>query len=156
MLEGAPKQKDNIITRAIYVLDKRTSDDAPITLTVFTRTDTFANGFDLIEVAQTKQISLGLTGGAKADCMMAANDAFVYAGTTADGGAVAIDKKSFALQSLGSYSLHAKLKSITADERGYVAIHFNEDYIAINPTGGIQARGGGVYEMVGTRNAWKP
>jgi hypothetical protein len=156
VLEGTPKQKNNIITRAIYVLDKRTSDNAPITLTVFTRTDTFANGLDSIAVAQTKQISLGITGGAKAACMMVANDAFVYAGTTADPGAVAIDKKSFALQPLGSSIMHSKLKSITADERGWVAIHFNEDYLLIDPAGGIEARGGGTYDMVGTRNAWKP
>jgi len=156
VLEGTPKQKDNIITRAIYVLDKRTSDDVPITLTVFTRTDTFANGNDSIKFTQTEQIPLGIMGGTKSDCAMAANDAAIYAGTTADKSAIAIDKKSFALETIIGGIPAPKLKSITADERGYVAMHFDEAFVVRGPPGDPGGTGGGDADMASTRNAWRP
>ena len=46
VLEGKPRQHKNVIRRAIYVLDKRSSDAAPITLTVFTRIDRFGENSD--------------------------------------------------------------------------------------------------------------
>lgn len=155
VLEGTPKQKDNIITRAIYILDKRTANDVPITLTVFTRTDTFANGLDSIKVTQTKQIPLGVTGGTKSDCAMAASDAVIYAGTTADTSVIAIDKKSFALETIVAGYPLTKLKSITADERGYVAMHFEGASVVRGPPGDPGGTAGDA-DMVGTRNAWKP
>ncbi len=157
VLEGTPKQKGDVVTRAIYVLDKRTSKKSPITLTVFTRTDTITDGsFDTIQVTQTKQIPLGITGGAKAKCSMAANDAFVYAATDADTNAVAVDKTAFTVSPIGGFSPPEPVTSITADERGYVALHFQDGFYVLGPDGSDQEDGGGPADMVGTRNAWKP
>ena len=60
VLEGKAKQKNNVVTRAIYVLDRRTSPSAAITLSVYTRTDTISASSDSIQVSLTKQVSLGL------------------------------------------------------------------------------------------------
>jgi hypothetical protein len=156
VIEGNETQEGNVITRAIYVLDKRTSKKAHITLTVFTRTDTIANGSDTIGVMQTQQISLGLKGGTKAQCSMAANDAFVYAATSVDTVAEAIDKNSFAVTQVGGSDPPQKLKAITADERGYVSLQFDGSSTVFGPDGSSQQVSGGDAYMVGTRNAWKP
>jgi hypothetical protein len=156
VLEGTATQKDDVVTRAIYVLDKRTSKTAPITLTVFKRTDTIADGFDQILVTQVQQIPLGVNGGAKSHCSMAANDAFVYAATDADTVAVGVDKKSFATFQLGGFSPPETVTSITADERGYVSLHFDGGFYIYAPDGSFEGDGGGSADMVGTRSAWKP
>jgi len=153
VLEGKPKQKDNVITRAIYVLDKRSSNAVPITLNVFTRTDTFSSDYVSTQVQQTKQVPLGVTGGPDAKCSMAANDAFIYAGTDAHNRVVAIDKKAFTLSTTEGDD---NVQSITADDRGYVALDFGGGNIVFDPQGNELSGGGGPADMVGTRNAWKP
>jgi len=157
VLEGTSKQQDHVVTRQIYVLDKRTSSSAPIMLYVYTRTDTITQGsYDNIQVSLTKQIPLGLTGGTQSSCAMAANNAFVYAATSADTVAAAIDKNAYTVSAVGGFSPPAHIVSITADERGYVSIHFDEGYYTFGPDGSGAGDGGGAADMVGTRNAWKP
>jgi hypothetical protein len=156
VLEGKAKQKNNVITRAIYVLDKRTSPSAPITLSVYTRTDTISDTFDSIQVSLTKQVSLGLNGGASSHCSMAANNDFVYAATDADTVAAGMNKSTFAVSQLGGFSPPANIVSITADERGYVSLHFDSGFYVYGPDASLQEDGGGAADMVGTRNAWLP
>lgn len=157
VLEGTATQKGDVVSRDIYVLDKRTSKTAPVTLYVFHRTDTITNqSFDSIQVTQTHQISLNVKGGAKSNCSMAANDAFVYAATDADTVAIGIDKTSFTTGQLGGFSPPETVKSITADERGYVSLHFQDGFYVVGPNGVGEEDGGGAADMVGTRNAWKP
>jgi hypothetical protein len=50
VLEGAPHTKGNVVTRAIYVLDRRVSDSDPVTLFVYTRTDTITDSLDTVFV----------------------------------------------------------------------------------------------------------
>ena len=156
MLEGAPKQKGDVITRAIYVLDKRNSKSAPIMINVYTRTDTITDSYDTMQVSLTRQVPLGLTGGPKSKCSMAANGAFVYAATSVDTVAAAMDKTSYAVTQLGGFSPPATIVSITADDRGYVALHFTEGFYIYGPNGQLEEDGGGAADMVNTRNAWKP
>jgi hypothetical protein len=156
VLEGKAKQKNNVVTRAIYVLDRRTSPSAAITLSVYTRTDTISASSDSIQVSLTKQVSLGLNGGASSHCSMAANNDFVYAATDADTVAAGMNKSTFAVSQLGGFSPPANIVSITADERGYVSLHFNGGFYVYGPDGSLQEDGGGAADMVGTRNAWIP
>lgn len=156
VLEGKPSQKGNVITRAIYVLDKRTSKAAPITINVYTRTDTISDTYDSVAVSLTKQVSLGITGGPKSHCSMAANDAYVYAATDVDTVAAGMDKSTYAVSQLGGFSPPANIVSITADDRGYVALHFNEGFYVYNPQGQLEEDGGGDADMVNSRNAWVP
>ena len=156
VLEGTPRRKGNVITRAIYVLDKRSSNIAPITLTIFARTDTITDQDDQIEVTLTKVVPLGLVGGRKATCSMAANDAFVYAATSADAALVTIDKTDLTATTLAQQDQSDTVVSITADDRGYVAVHYQHDFVVYNPNGIGQIGGGGAGDMVSTRNSWTP
>ncbi|HEX3945531.1 MAG TPA: hypothetical protein VHW69_15745 [Rhizomicrobium sp.] len=156
VLEGKAKQKNNVITRAIYVLDKRTSASAAITLSVYTRTDTITDTSDSIQVSLTKTVSLGLNGGASSHCSMAANNDFVYAATDADTVAAGMNKSTYAVSELGGFSPPANIVSITTDDRGYVSLHFNGGFYVYGPDGSLQEDGGGAADMVGTHNAWVP
>lgn len=152
VLGGTPKQKGDVVTRAIYVLDKRNSAKSPVTLSVYTRTDTISDSYDSVQVSLTKQIELDVKGGPKSHCFMAANDSFVYAGTDADAQIAVIDKTALSASPLAG---SATLVSITADERGYVAVVFQGEFDVFNPAGIGEVGGGGQAYQVETRNAWK-
>src|SRR6185312_8289430 len=117
LLEGTPHTKGDVVTRALYVLDARRSSTASIVLYVYVRTDKIDPPFDDINFTLKKQISLGVTGGVKSHCSMAANDHFVYAGTDASS-AVAINKINFTF----APASNGPVSAITADSRGYIAI----------------------------------
>ncbi len=156
VLEGKPKQKDNVITRALYVLDKRSSKTAPIVLNVFTRIDTIMGDSDTVQVTLAQRIPLGLTGGPKSKCSMAANDAYVYAATDVDTQAAAMNKATYEVGQLCGFNPPETVVSITADERGYIALRFSQGYCVFAPDGGGGGDGGGAADMVGTRSAWVP
>jgi hypothetical protein len=65
-------------------------------------------------------------------------------------------RKSYTISQLGGFSPPAVVKSITADERGYISLHFDEGFYVFDPTGALEEDGGGDADLVGTRNAWKP
>lgn len=154
VLEGTPKQKGNVVTRAIYVLDKRTSKTDPVTLYVYTRTDTITDSFDTVNVTLKTQIPMsGVTGGSKSKCFMAAGDSFLYAGTDASLQAGVVDKAALTVSPLSG---SGTLTAITADERGYIAVDFQGEFGIADPQGGFVQSGGGHEDVVSTRNAWKP
>jgi len=153
VLEGKAKQKKSVVKRAIYVLDKRSSNAASMTLTVFTRIDTFGDNSDSIQVRQTKLVPLGVTGGPDAKCSMAGNDAFVYAGTDAQNSVVVIDKKAFTISTIQK---SGDVQSITADDQGDVALNFGDFSELFDPQGNQITGAEGPADVVGTLNAWKP
>jgi hypothetical protein len=148
VLEGRPKTTGDVVTRAIYVLDKRSSKKEPVTLYVYERLDTISSSYDSVQVKLIQQVPLGITGGPAAKCWMAGNDDFVYAGTSV-GGAVSVNKKSLAITPEGS----GPLVNITSDERGYVSLNFSGEFGLVGPQGQGEESGGGNAEMVNTRNA---
>jgi hypothetical protein len=157
VLEGKPKiNKDNVMTRAIYVLDKRTSKAAPITLYVYKRTDTLTDSDDTVQVTLEQSVPLGLTGGSSSHCSMAGNDDYVYAATDQDETAAGINKKTLTVSQLGGFSPPSTITSITADDRGYVSLHFVEGFYVFAPDGSGEEDGGGAADMVNTRNGWIP
>ena len=152
LLEGTPHTKGDVVTRALYVLDARKSSTAPIVLYVYVRTDKIDPPFDDINFTLKKQLPLGITGGIKSRCSMAANEGFVYAGTDASS-AVAINKIHFTI----APASNGPVSAITADSRGYVAI------VSPSETGIVAPDGTGVFGMnfqalyeANTRNALKP
>jgi hypothetical protein len=153
VLEGKPRQKDDKVTRDLYVLDKRTLKTDPAMLYVYTRVDTISDTYDSIQVTLKQQIPLAATGGTRSHCFMAANDAFVYAGTDASATLGVVDKKALTASPLNGGGL---LSNLTADERGYIAMDFQGTFAIFDPTGNGVESGGGLNYLVGTRNAWKP
>jgi len=156
VLERAPKYKTNVVTRDIYVLDRRTSAADPALLYVYRRTDTITDTFDTIQVALKKTVSLQTTGGSSAHCSLAANDPLVYVGTDASTTAVSVDKKTFAVTILPGFSPPSTVTSITADDRGYIALHYGNGFYLFGPDGSLREDGGGAADLVNTRNGWKP
>ncbi|MBV9063123.1 MAG: hypothetical protein JOY77_09385 [Alphaproteobacteria bacterium] len=153
VLEGTPKYKDNVVTRAIYVLDKRTSKTDPAMLYVYTRSDTITADSVSIEVTLKKQIPLDVTGGVKSHCFMVAGESFLYAATDASTQVGVVDKKALTETPLHGSGLVTRL---TADERGYVAVNFQGSFGIASPEGGFVESGGGNEYEVSTRNAWLP
>jgi hypothetical protein len=157
VLEGASTKSGNVITRPIYILDKRTAKTDHIILYVYTRTDTITDqANDQIQVSLTQSVPLGLTGGEQSRCSMAANDGFVYAATTADKTTAVVTKADLSVAHFGKFSGGAHVVSITADDRGYVDLHFTRGAYTIDPNGQEASAGGSPADQVGTRNAWVP
>jgi hypothetical protein len=156
MLEGTAKTKGDVITRMIYILDKRSADNTPVQLLVFRRTDTVSNDDVTVQLQLIEQVSLGITGGSQAQCSMAANAKYVYAGTNVDTNAVSVDKSSYAVVPIGQFVPPATLTSITAEDRGYVSLQFTAGFYLYDPTGNLEGSGGGDAAEVGTTNAWVP
>jgi hypothetical protein len=143
----------DIVTRAIYILDKRTTEGDPAILYVYTRTDTITENSDAVQVTLTAQIPLDPAGGSKTHCMMAANDRFVYTATNASSKVMMTDKAMLDAEPL---IVGGPVAGLTADGRGFVAIDFEGGFIIANSGGGlVQNSSGNIYE-VSTRNAWMP
>lgn len=154
VLQGKPKTRGDVMTRAIYVLDKRTSSTDPIMLYVFERKDVISGGFDTVSATLKQTVNLVLTGGTNSYCAMAGNDNYVYAATSVDEVAAAVNKKTFAVTDEGGFSPPATIVSITADDRGYISLHFNEGFYVFDPQGNLQADGGGAADFINQRNGW--
>jgi hypothetical protein len=151
ILEGTPSTNGNVVTRAIYVLDRGRKPTDQATLVVYTKTDTINDTTgDDIEVTLRAKVQLGFAAGAKAHCSMAANDSFVYVGTDVNG-AMRVDKTSLSVGGTSSGNAAA----ITADERGYITVRDTSGtFIIFDPSGSAQMLGGGIYEMTDTHNAY--
>ncbi len=150
VLEGSPSTKRNVVTRAIYVLDRRLSIGDPMILYVFSRADTITDEFDNVALTLTAQVPLGISAGDKSHCSMVANHRFVYAGTEKSAATVTIDKSSFAV----SDAVNGGLISLTADERGYVSVTTQFGFLQFDPQGNEAAVGGGRQDFVNSRSAW--
>jgi hypothetical protein len=153
VLEGKPKTKGDTVTRAIYVLDKRTSTTDPVMLYVYERKDVIANSYDSVSANLKATINLGITGGAAAHCMMAGNLDYVYAGTDV-GGAAFVNKHSLALARLVGKTGSSTLLSITADDRGWVAVSYTDQFYVVDPHGNSFEDGGGTAAMINQRSGW--
>lgn len=154
VLQGKPKTRGDVMTRAIYVLDKRTSNTDPLMLYVYERKDVIGGGNDAVSVTLKHTVNLGLTGGTGSYCAMAGNDDYVYAATSVDQVVAGVGKSNYSVTDLGGFSPPATVTSITADDRGYVSLHFNEGFYVYDPHGNLQEDGGGAADFINQRNGW--
>jgi hypothetical protein len=164
LLEGNPLVKGSTVTRAIYVLDAGAgSSGSGVELYVYTKTDTVSAETDTVKVTLTKTVSLPtLTGGASADCSMAANNNYLFIGTNLSPQAVDVKKSTFAVTTLGGFSPPINVTAITADSYGYVTVTQGDfttgenGFYVFGPTGGGEEDGGGASFMLGTTQAVLP
>jgi hypothetical protein len=154
VIEGAPKTKGDVVTRAIYVLDKGSSSNSQAVLDVYKRTDTITENDDTVQVTLTQSLSLGLPGGPSTECSIAEGKADVFAATTASTQAAEINISTLAVSLVGGFSPPADVTSMTADDRGYVSIQFTEGFYLYAPDGSLDEDGGGDAALVNTRNGW--
>jgi len=155
VLEGETSKNGDVLTRAIYVLDKRTSKDDPMILYVYSRQDTITDTNDAVSVSLVATVPLGITGGKRAKCFMAGNSVAVYAGSDADTTAAILNKGAFTVTTVGDFGPQ-HLHGIDADDRGWVSLHFESAFTSYNPNGVPEFEGGGIVEFVGTKNAVTP
>lgn len=151
VLESAPKVKNDVMTRDIYILDKRTKATDPMTLTVLHRVDDGVGGGDSFAVTLAKVITLDITGGSKANCKMVENPISVYLGTDISDHSVMIDKKKLK----ASEAQPGATTVLSADSRGYISISSSAagGFMILDPNGSPVASGGGAENQVGTQTA---
>jgi hypothetical protein len=154
VIEGKPKQKGDVVTRDIYVLDKGSQSNSMAVLDVYKRTDTITSESDTVQVALKQAVALNLPGGPSTECSMAAGPAYVFAATTASTQAAAINIASLNVSLVGGFSPPSDVTSITADDRGYVSVQFTEGFYIFGPDGSGEEDGGGNAALVNTRNGW--
>lgn len=151
ILETVPEVKDNVMSRDIFVLDKRSSNTHPMTLTVYHRVDTATGSGDAWEVTLTHTISLDITGGPKAKCKMVENPKYVYLGTDLSSHAVSVDRKKFKT----SEAAGGPTTLLSVDSRGYITISDTASggFKLLDPKGGQLLSGGGAPYEVGDQTA---
>jgi hypothetical protein len=154
VLQGKPKTNGDTMTRAIYVLDKRTSTTDDMMLYVYERKDVIQNSYDSVSATLKATVDLEMTGGASADCMLAGNDNYVYAGTNAGAGVAVVDKRNNEVGRRAGRSTSDTLVSITADDRGYVAVDSTDGFYVVDPHGNDEEDGGGNAAFINERNGW--
>lgn len=153
IMEGGARINANVVTRDIYVLDKRFTTTDPVLLSVFRRRDTFGRtSLIRTKVELLITLPLGFKAGPQSHCFMAANRVAVYAGTDASGKLAAIDKSTFSIARLDFQSTD-KLTYMTGGDRGYVAIGATNGFVLIAPDGQADRHGGGVEYTLNNHNA---
>ena len=156
LVEGTPSQHGDVVTRDIYILDRRTTAGDPLQLFVYTRTDTISATSDTVSITLVNQISLGIRGAPKAKCWLAANDNFLYAASNRDRPAVAIAKGTLAVTTVGKFSPAEHVRAITADDRGYVTVAFDTASFEFDQSGAQISFGGDHQVLANTHNSIRP
>lgn len=151
ILQGEPSTKGNVMKRDIYVLDKRTSSTDPVQLYVYQRKDQITDTYDTVTLTYVVTINLGITGGSKSHCSMAADQHSIFAGTDASTSAVKIDKSNFSTYLFGDTD-NSVVTGVSADDRGYICVQFSAGCL-VEYKGYTVEEGTGVF--VGTSNSYK-
>jgi hypothetical protein len=149
----------NTATRKIFVVDDADGDGTGVKLYVYTKTDVVSASFDTVNVTLTNTVSLPLIGGVNTKTFMAADNNFLFIGTSRGQTALRIDKTSLAMTQVGGFSGPEPiyLSSITADKYGYVAVSFGglglySGFYVFDPNGNGSEDGGGSNFVAGTQN----
>ncbi|HEX4295480.1 MAG TPA: hypothetical protein VHZ29_15195 [Rhizomicrobium sp.] len=152
VMEGKPRHDGNLETRAIYVVDKaRRSPSATLHLFVYTRTDTFSESGDQVQVVERADLDTHVDAhGIGNDlCTVAGNDNFLFVGLSG-GGAVMVDERRLTMASPGDL-----VSSITADDRGNVTLGtVNGEFQTYDRQGFLMQSGSGPRFATDTKNAF--
>jgi hypothetical protein len=165
LMEGKPKvdRSTNTVTRNIYVLDVAAGSNLDqVQLYVYTKTDAITSDFDGVTVTLSNTISLPLRGGTLTRGSMAANDKFLFIGTSRSPDVIEVQKHTFAVTDIpGGFSRN--VNAITANQYGYVTVTFGpfdpnkiNGNIEFDPNGQPIGFGGGPWFMLGTQQAFLP
>lgn len=142
----------NVVTQQFYVLDKRSSGGQPVTLYVYSRTDTITDSFDTVVVTLRSKVQLPFDsgGGPKARCSMVSNGTSILASTDLGSDVYVVNKSSLAVKNLGV----GKTKSMTADGRGFVFVNRGSSGVfVVGPAGVVQATATPHYFLIDSSSA---
>lgn len=152
VIEGAPAYKGATVTRMVYVLDGQVSDTATAHVWIYRKTDAIATGFDTVTFKLHKKLDTMLPAGKKAGCYLAADDGYVFAGTSAATSAIRLSKATDEITIVGGFSPPSNLVGITADDRGWISVDFAAAFLLFDPSGNTAATGGGAAWVASARN----
>lgn len=159
MIEGNPSvnTSTNTVNRAVYILDVASgSAGNGVTLDVYQKADIVTSSFDTTTFTLLKTVSLSLIGGSTAVGLMAANNGYLFAGTTLSTNAEEITKSNLAVSEVPGFTPPVSLSSITADLSGHVSVTFGSNsggesgFYLYGPTGALQEDGGGSEFLLST------
>ena len=160
LLEGTPFTKDNVVTRAIYILDVAAGTSGTgVDLDIYKKTDTITADYDSVSVTLAKTVTLPLTGGLTAGSSMAANAGYLFIGTDQSPEAVEIKKSNLSVTAIGGFFPPINVTSITADPYGYVTVtqgspsEGEDGFYVFAPNGEGAEDGGGGNFMLNSSNA---
>lgn len=157
LLECNPRVRLNTVTRAIYVLDAGAA--GPVTLYVYTKTDTVTPSSDVVSVGLTDALSLPLVGGPGVSCSMAANDRFLFIGTDQSPAGARVRKRDLEVTPLGGFSPPLNVSAITSNQYGYVTVTHGDfgqgpsGFYLFGPDGNLEEDGGGATFLLSTTQA---
>jgi hypothetical protein len=163
MLESRPAVSGETVTRQIYVLDVESgSSRNGVSLFVYTKKDVVSATDDTVTVTHSRTISLPLVGGSGVKASMAANNPYLYVGTSKSTQAVTVDRSKWTVTTIGGFSSPLPVASITSDSYGYITVTFGapnstfSGFYVFGPTGASEGDGGGATFMLNTSNAVTP
>jgi hypothetical protein len=149
MLESNATVSGDVVTRFIYIVDSAAS---PVTLYVYKKTDTVTSTYDTTVVTLDKTVSLSqLVGGASVTTYMAANNKYLYIGTSSSPQAVQVQKSNLKVLEGGIVS--GNVSAITSDAYGFITVTQGTDFVVYDPDGSYVEDGGGTDFMLGTTQA---
>lgn len=160
LIEGEPKTEGNITTRDIYVLDGQTKNDWA-RIHVYKRMDILTDDHDTVLVSKAYSKPLPVMGGPKVKCSMAANNKFLFIGTSLSNNAVKFKKASGDVETLPGFTPDIPVTGITVNRAGYVSVqqgssNSNGGFYLYGPNGELEASGGGSATFGNTKSSLVP
>jgi hypothetical protein len=151
------------VAREIYLLDVAGGKfQTEVNLYVYTKTDIISATDDKTVVALKDTIGLPLVGGSNALAAMAANNNFLFIGTSLTQYGVIVAKNGFAVTQTPGFDPPINVSAVTADPYGYVTVTFgtygsaNSGFYLYGPDGTLQEDGGGSPFLLNTVQAVLP
>jgi hypothetical protein len=159
-LQGPQQVHGDTVDQKLYVLDADANDAGTVTLNVF-KTEIVISDSDITTTfSPAKTVTLPLPGGSKVTCSAAANKAVLVAGTSTSDNAVSINKKTYALQTVGGFSPPETVTSIVANDQGYISVNQGSGsgtgFTLLGPDGSLVEDGGGNASVFNSTNAYLP
>jgi hypothetical protein len=128
LIQGNESIQGNTVARKIYVVDSADGEvGTGVKLYVYQKIDVVTQSSDDVTVRLVNTLSLPLQGGSNVKTYMAANDDFLFIGTSASQIAYEVQKKNLAISleiNRPSPDRPMALFSITRDKYGFVSVNF--------------------------------
>jgi hypothetical protein len=160
ILQGPQHVHGDTVDQKLYVLDADANNAGAVTLNVFKTEIVISDSYITTSFSPSKTVTLPLPGGSKVTCAAAANKSVLVAGTSTSDNAVSINKKTYALQTVGGFSPPETVSSIVANDQGYISVNQGSGsgtgFTLLGPDGSLVEDGGGNAVVFNSTNAYLP
>ncbi len=124
MLEDTAVIHGDTVKQHVYVLDTDYHGGHSLYLDAYRKTDVITQTYDTTTFKLQKRVALGVPAGSNAACYAAANQGYIYAGSSLGTSLVIVSKADYSVQTVNGFSPPIPVTSIQADDRGYVSVNF--------------------------------